>query len=251
MFEKLSLLLLFLLIAYLIAQQIIARKAIKAEKNFETEQIDRPLRDAFETSETNPIRRAQIFFRAVDDAMSHAPSSCSNKCSHCCYQAIDIYPYEVPAIADYINRLSQEDKVYIKHHATIWASKYVEHVTQMKKKWDILKTTDDNLQKGVLNKTTYWQLADDYSDLQPMCPFLKDQSCMIYPARPVMCRNFVITESPDLCAEDHMQTRSYASHYINIQTKRHLRSSGEDMPFLHLLKDAIGLEVDIIKELKS
>lgn len=44
-------------------------------------------------------------------------------------------------------------------------------------------------------------LARDYFGLGLVCPFLEDDACSIHPRRPFVCRQYLVTSDPALCAD--------------------------------------------------
>jgi Fe-S-cluster containining protein len=44
-------------------------------------------------------------------------------------------------------------------------------------------------------------LARDYFALGLVCPFLQDDACSIHPQRPFVCRQYLVTSDPALCAD--------------------------------------------------
>ena len=44
-------------------------------------------------------------------------------------------------------------------------------------------------------------LARDYFALGLVCPFLQDDACSIHPGRPFVCRQYLVTSDPALCAD--------------------------------------------------
>ena len=44
-------------------------------------------------------------------------------------------------------------------------------------------------------------LARDYFALGLVCPFLEDDACSIHPRRPFVCRQYLVTSDPALCAD--------------------------------------------------
>ena len=52
------------------------------------------------------------------------------------------------------------------------------------------------------------KMVKDYFQLGIACPFLEEESCSIYPARPLICREYLVISAPEHCAtlnEDHIQ----------------------------------------------
>ena len=43
-------------------------------------------------------------------------------------------------------------------------------------------------------------MAKEYFKLGIACPFLEDESCSVYPFRPLICREYLVISSPDHCA---------------------------------------------------
>ena len=43
--------------------------------------------------------------------------------------------------------------------------------------------------------------ARDYFALGLVCPFLEDDACSIHPRRPFVCRQYLVTSDPALCAD--------------------------------------------------
>jgi len=44
------------------------------------------------------------------------------------------------------------------------------------------------------------EIAVDYFYAGIACPFLEDESCSVYPARPMVCREYLVTNPPENCA---------------------------------------------------
>jgi Fe-S-cluster containining protein len=45
------------------------------------------------------------------------------------------------------------------------------------------------------------QAVERYVTLGLVCPFLEDDACSIHPARPFVCRQYLVTSSPELCKD--------------------------------------------------
>lgn len=55
-----------------------------------------------------------------------------------------------------------------------------------------------------------------YANLQLDCPLLQDDLCSIYPARPIACREFLVTSEPDLCGRHDPHAGETASPTVSI-----------------------------------
>ncbi len=117
--------------------------------------------------------------------------SCKAGCGVCCYQMVPLSPPEA-----------------------IWISKLVDHLEKSKEPG--LADRFDNIAKRLQGLGMVEDLLDpDYSDdvaldiarkyfsLKIPCPFLYDDSCSIYPYRPVACREYNVTSSPEYCADPY------------------------------------------------
>lgn len=49
-------------------------------------------------------------------------------------------------------------------------------------------------------------LGMDYLHLRIACPFLEDEACSIHPVRPLACREYLVTSSPEYCFEPEGET---------------------------------------------
>lgn len=220
-------------------------EAVKAAAKFERQHIDQPLELAANTRTKNPEEKARVFFRAVDRVMVHAPSVCGNKCSHCCYQAIDIFPLERPALEAHIKVLSDEQKAHVRYHAQAWVERY-NHFYDLNPNYTESPVSSIRSDIGVEGcGNIYEWIVDEFSKTKVMCPFLHEHSCLIYPVRPVMCRDYVMSDSPSQCEESHRRDRPYEAGYISHQARKHLKQSGQAEPMLHALSDILALDVSM------
>lgn len=80
--------------------------------------------------------------------------TCKNGCSRCCYVNLSVFPIEAQFIRDWFNNLP------------------IEKIEELKKEWE----KEGRLAENFFGKTV------------SACPFLKNESCTIYEARPVICR---------------------------------------------------------------
>jgi hypothetical protein len=52
-----------------------------------------------------------------------------------------------------------------------------------------------------LSNTAARAVAEHYFRLGLVCPFLEDDACSIYPDRPFVCRQYLVTSPAELCAD--------------------------------------------------
>ena len=215
---------------------------------FERKYIDQPLEQAAQVCGNNPEEKARVFFRAVDRVMTHLPPVCRHKCGRCCYQAIDIYPLERPALEVHIQKLPDERKAYVRQHAKAWIKQYNRvYDRQLKVLSDddsdnIISSDRSGNRSEVAGNLHNW-IIDEFSKTPVMCPFLYERSCLIYPVRPVMCRDYVMNASPVRCEEQSVEGHAYQARHISHQTQKHLKQSGPAEPLLYALSDVLSLDV--------
>jgi Fe-S-cluster containining protein len=69
----------------------------------------------------------------------------------------------------------------------------------------LLKISASGLLERMVNEdwiaesNTAEKLALDYLYQRISCPFLEDEACSIYPMRPLLCREYMVTSAPEHC----------------------------------------------------
>lgn len=106
--------------------------------------------------------------------------TCRNKCYHCCGQQIKTFYPEAHVASNYIKRNFSANELE-KLRAKI--EQYVQH----------LRGDFENL---IVQDV---EAQDDFSECSPHCLLLKDESCSIYPVRPIICRTHYVSSSPKSC----------------------------------------------------
>jgi Fe-S-cluster containining protein len=133
---------------------------------------------------------------AIEVAVRKNPSgkdaSCTKGCSACCRaQPVPITPPEAYALWKLVESLPEPKRSYI-HQA------FAERVTQLKQ----AQLYTIFLRETRLESTEQAQQAvEHYFRLGLICPFLKDDACSIHPQRPFVCRQYLVTSSPNLCQD--------------------------------------------------
>lgn len=118
--------------------------------------------------------------------------SCGPTCGACCRQAVPVTAAELRAIRTWLDALPDDERRA--HDERIAATK------------DRLDAADAET-IGAENERAYFALGI-------ACPFLVDESCSIHPARPLACREYVVTSDPAHCATraDGQIVRISATH---------------------------------------
>lgn len=116
---------------------------------------------------------------------------CSEGCSACCKQAIQVLPTEAKAIAIYMSQFAPEIKESILEKVEGW--KVCIEASGL--------DTDQNkyYTSGIPEEEIYHFMAD-YFALNLSCPMLSEEgSCMIYPVRPGGCWSYRVYSNPSEC----------------------------------------------------
>lgn len=123
--------------------------------------------------------------------------SCRKGCGACCRQPVPISPAEARLLAGIVENLPEEARTVIRERFD-----------------DAVRRLDES---GLRERAThYHRLSNDevqamvyeYFRLGIPCPFLEDESCSIYPFRPLVCREYLVISPAEHCAtlaEDQIQ----------------------------------------------
>jgi Fe-S-cluster containining protein len=131
----------------------------------------------------------QLVQLAVDrEAKAGRVVSCQKGCGACCRQIVPLSPPEAWLVADVVAgtapaRRAQVLAVFEQARAALDQS-----------------GLGDALRRPIESKEQSIGLALRYFELGVPCPFLRDESCSIYPFRPSMCREYLVTSAPQRCA---------------------------------------------------
>lgn len=149
---------------------------------------DRPVRPA----ELLPVYRSiseQLIAVAVKDVESAGfKVSCRAGCGACCRQLVPISPIEARELVKLIDRLPEPRQTQVRHRFSV--------VRQALQEAGLLERLLDprHSREGRA-------LSDEYWRLRIPCPFLENESCSIYPDRPIACREYLVTSPAEYCAQ--------------------------------------------------
>jgi Fe-S-cluster containining protein len=117
--------------------------------------------------------------------------SCAKGCSACCRaQPVPITPPEAFALARLVERLPEPRRTAVR-------SAFAAAVERVRAAG--LYDTYMHREQEVTHEAAM-AVARRYLALAIACPFLKDDACSIYTERPFVCRQYLVTSPPDLCA---------------------------------------------------
>ncbi|MDB5292085.1 MAG: hypothetical protein JWL69_3326 [Phycisphaerales bacterium] len=149
---------------------------------------DRPVRPA----ELLPAYRSiseQLTAIAVKDVEGAGfKISCKAGCGACCRQLVPISPIEARELVKVIERMPEPRRTEVRRRFSA--------VRQALQQAGLLERLADprHAREGRALSEEYWRL-------RLPCPFLENESCSIYPDRPIACREYLVASPAGHCAE--------------------------------------------------
>ncbi len=145
------------------------------------------------------------FHNEFEEALGKYEKPCKKGCVSCCKQYISLFSFEVIHFKKAINKLKLNIKQQVKRNYTQYIDYFLANIPN--------------------NKTFYYfdlfEGENNYSrrhalDRYP-CPFLIDNSCVVYKDRPIVCRLHFVSDQPELCELTPLRNAALPS--INLQMK--------------------------------
>jgi len=132
----------------------------------------------------------QVVEDVEEGAESHGyPISCKKGCGACCRQYVPISPSEARLMANMVEEMPEPRRSNIKQ-------RFADAVQQFMTS----EVVDRAMNYSGLAEDERRGMVRDYFQLGIACPFLEDESCSIHPQRPLICREYLVTSSPEHCA---------------------------------------------------
>jgi len=119
------------------------------------------------------------------------PISCRAGCGACCRQLVPVSFFEAEALGEWISTLPEERRIELE-------GRFHRALLALRDAGVIEKLLDD---RWIREEEAATQMAVDYFHAGVPCPFLENESCSIHPIRPLTCREYLVTSSPDLCRD--------------------------------------------------
>ncbi len=150
-------------------------------------------------------------------AQAGTPISCRAGCGACCRQLVPVSLFEAEALTAWMRTLPEERRAELEQrfHRALSALRDAGVI-------------DAILESGwTLEEERATELAIDYFHAGVACPFLEDESCSIHPLRPLSCREYLVTSSPELCQDPSKNT--VAGVQLPLKLSRVLYSFGQKL----------------------
>ncbi|MBI4523612.1 MAG: methyltransferase [Deltaproteobacteria bacterium] len=121
--------------------------------------------------------------------------SCKKACGACCRQLVPISELETRHIRDLINALPEPRRSEIR-----------ERFAKARRRLEESGLLEKLLHSGQWSDEEVPSLGLDYFSQGIACPFLEEESCSIYPQRPISCREYMVTSPAENCARPNEET---------------------------------------------
>jgi Fe-S-cluster containining protein len=133
----------------------------------------------------------------IDRAVARAESggehvSCAKGCATCCKaQPVPVTPPEAYALARLVEAMPEPRRSKV-------LAAFAANVARLREAglYEPLMDRDP-----AMTREQARELGDRYFRLGLWCPFLEDDACGIYPDRPFVCRQYLVTSPVPLCAD--------------------------------------------------
>lgn len=133
-----------------------------------------------------------IVGRVIEEAQANGtPISCRAGCSACCRQFVSVNLFEAEAILDWIRSQPEERQAEIE-------ARFQRALARLNAAGVIERILDPD---WLLNEGLVKKMASDYFHAGVPCPFLENDRCGIYPIRPLVCREHMVTSPAELCQD--------------------------------------------------
>jgi Fe-S-cluster containining protein len=115
--------------------------------------------------------------------------SCKAGCGACCRQLVPLTIFEAEALATWIRTLPEARQQEL-------AERFHQALLKISAAGLIDRMVDET---WFLDSETASELSLDYLYARVACPFLENEACSIYAIRPLVCREYLVTSTPEHC----------------------------------------------------
>ncbi len=125
--------------------------------------------------------------------------SCQMGCGACCRQLVAISLVEAQDLARVVNEMPPERQAIIRERFAKGVAKL--EAAGLLDKQDSPGTRDLIDTEPGSTQSSIPRIAKHYFEQGVACPFLENESCGIYPDRPLVCREYHVTSPAERCAK--------------------------------------------------
>lgn len=152
-----------------------------------------------------PLRHLLPVFRSVSQSLAGVAVerveadgkriSCASGCGACCRQLVPIAQAEARDLRDVIAEMPEPRQAAIRAR-----------FAQARQRLDAAGLLGRLLERQKLDADARRALGLEYFHQAIACPFLENESCSIYPDRPIACREYLVTSPAANCARPSPET---------------------------------------------
>lgn len=158
--------------------------------------------------------------------------SCHKGCGACCRQAIPLAEIETYKIAELVESLPEPRRAEIKNRFEA-AWHHFADIGWFERLDKCQNLLPEEREKVVL----------EYFYEGVACPFLEDESCSIHEARPLVCREYLVTSPPENCANPSPEKIKMVEMSVKpSQTVRKITNSGRFNQAVNFVPLILALE---------
>ena len=129
-------------------------------------------------------------FKQADKAMAKISKVCTKGCNSCCHRVVDVFTWEEPQIYHYITHLlDRKEKRHIARNLRKWFKQF-NSATRSVSVGESLSLEELRAMKA------------EFAQRKVACPFLLNNSCSIYPVRPLICRVHYESDDVQSCLDN-------------------------------------------------
>lgn len=197
---------------------------ISAVKNLNTFISNRISSETSNLAQSDALRKLKRLYEKLGEALKPmwASASCKEGCGQCCHLLVLTSQLEAQMIKEFIFSHYSEEKLK-------------ELTDKLNEHKDILNNISVNKDGSFSEEST-----KNYLSSKIPCAFLDENSrCMVYEARPFICRKYLVFNDPKVCSDLFSKTNQYYSGYHstvkNAIIKLNQLAYGSNYKYKHLL----------------
>jgi Fe-S-cluster containining protein len=127
--------------------------------------------------------------------------SCKAGCGACCRQSVPISLTEARHIAEVVRAMPEPKQAQVR-------ARFADAIARL----DAAGMLEELRRFDEMPPEWHLTLNHRYIALRVPCPFLVDESCSIHPHRPIVCREYLVTSSPEHCVDTTPDVRRIPLH---------------------------------------
>ncbi|MGL1861568.1 MAG: YkgJ family cysteine cluster protein [Pseudodesulfovibrio sp.] len=118
---------------------------------------------------------------------------CGPGCDACCHQLVPVSEYEAAHLAGVVRAMPAAQRSRVVKRFT--------HAIALLDASGLMTPLNETFAREAHNCPKLLDLKKQYWDLKIPCPFLEESVCSIHEHRPLICRQYLVTSCPSMCAD--------------------------------------------------